>query len=271
MRDKDFEDYKQELELASESTKSVYLFYLNKFFDLVKKPSREIKRPDVIKFLNSLKADNQAIATQKMALRVLSAYFKKYLDRKHVTEGISLPRESKERVVLTREEVKDLIGAPKLSERDRLIIEFVYCSGVRVSEVVKLEKRDIDFDTRLVRVRAGKGLKDRTTICSKKWVKKYLKWCKKRQKFLFCKQNGSPYSIDTIQHIIRGAAEKAGIKKKVTPHTLRHSFSTHLLEAGENIRKIQILLGHSNLNTTAIYTHISTKEIGETKDLLEKL
>ena len=189
-------------------------------------------------------------------------------------EDIKIPKKAKKLpVILTRDEVKALIGAAKLG-RNRLIVEFLYSSGVRVSELTKLKIEDINLKEKIAKVVGGKGNKDRIIILSDKWVKKIKKYLDKRKiknPWLFSKKNGKPLSVDTIQRIIKEAAQKAGIQKEVTPHKLRHSFATHLLEAGENIRKIQELLGHSSLNTTQIYTHVSVDQLKKVVSPLDKL
>ena len=175
--------------------------------------------------------------------------------------------------VLTHKEVKDLIKAAG-AKRDRLIVEFPYSSGCRVSECVKLKVNDLEFKERIATVRGGKGNKDRIIILSNEWlkhIKKYLKSKKIKSEFVFSKKNGKPISADTVQRIIKKSAEKAGIQKHVTPHTLRHSYATHLLEAGESIRKIQELLGHANLSTTQIYTSVSTEQLKKVQSPLDKL
>jgi len=143
-----------------------------------------------------------------------------------------------------------------------------------VSECVNLKVNDINLKEKIGRIVAGKGNKDRVIILSREWakyLKKYLDKKKVKSEFVFSKKNGKSLSTDTVQRIIRIAAEKAGIQKHVTPHTLRHSYATHLLEAGENIRKIQELLGHSNLNTTQIYTHVSVEDLKKVESPLDKL
>ena len=154
------------------------------------------------------------------------------------------------------------------------MLQFMYGSGSRVSEVVKLKVEDINFKERTAMIRGGKGNKDRMIIISKEWikgVKKYLKKKKIQSDFVFSKKNGKNLSTDTVQRIVRESAEAARINKHVTPHSLRHSYATHLLEAGTNIRYIQALLGHSSLNTTQIYTNVANEQLKKVQSPLDKL
>ena len=131
-----------------------------------------------------------------------------------------------------------------------------------------------ELSNTLALIRSGKGNKDRLIILSKNWIidlKKYLKKKKIKSEYVFSKKNGTPISSDTIQRIIKESAKKAGITKTVTPHCLRHSYATHLLEAGTNIRYIQTLLGHSNLNTTQIYTNVANEQLKKVKSPLDNL
>jgi len=171
--------------------------------------------------------------------------------------------------VLTKREVKKLIEHAG-SDKTRLIIELIYSAGLRVSEAVKLEINHIDFDENMISIKSGKGQKDRTTLLSPvtaKHLKKYILTLDKDEKYLFPSKNET-LSSRNIQKIIQRAAKKAGITKKTTPHSLRHSFATHLLENGTDIRLIQELLGHSQLSTTQIYTHVSKEQLKKIKSPL---
>ena len=154
------------------------------------------------------------------------------------------------------------------------MLQFMYGSGCRVSEVVKIKVEDINLKERTAMIRSGKGNKDRLIILSKDWIKglkKYLKKKKIKSEVVFSKKNGKTLSTDTVQRIVRESAQKAGINKHVTPHCLRHSYATHLLEAGTNIRYIQSLLGHSSLNTTQIYTNVASEQLKKVESPLDKL
>jgi integrase/recombinase XerD len=200
-------------------------------------------------------------------------FFKNYL-KKNIVDEIKTPKKIKSLPkVLTKQEIKELFKATRFG-RNRLMLQFMYGSGARVSEVVKLKVEDINIKERTAMIRSGKGAKDRMIILSKDWIKdlkKYFKKKKIKSEFVFSKKNGKCLSTDTVQRIVRDSAKKAGIQKHVTPHSLRHSYATHLLEAGTNIRYIQSLLGHSNLNTTQIYTNVANEQLKKIVSPLDKM
>ncbi|HHW16829.1 MAG TPA: tyrosine-type recombinase/integrase [Methanothermobacter sp.] len=178
---------------------------------------------------------------------------------------------------LNEDEVKRLIRAVDADTRkrkftrtrDKLILSLLYSSGLRVSELVSLNVNDIDLKERTIRIR-GKGNKDRIVLFdqkTKKLIKDYLRERTQESEYLFLNRFGKPLTPRYIQIAIKNYAIKAGIKKKVTPHILRHSFATHLLKNGVDIRAIQQLLGHSNLSTTQIYTSV---DMGTLKNLYDR-
>jgi len=174
--------------------------------------------------------------------------------------------------VLSKDEVRAMIEkAP--TEKSRLIVELLYSSGLRVSECTALRINDLETEEKMGWVRNGKGGKDRIFLVSdklKRDLKHYL-YKKKPKEWLFEGKTENMLSPRDIQGIIKRCARIAGIKKKVSPHTMRHSFATHLLEAGTDIRKIQELLGHANLQTTQIYTSVSSAELVKVKSPLDLL
>jgi len=267
---------KQELVVSGYSPRTVkmYLCYFNEFIGFANKPAEEVVREDIVGFLAGKKENgNVSNATLALAHAALHFFFHNVARRK-IVEDIKIAKKAKKLpVVLGKHEVKALIKAAP-PKRDRLIVEFLYSSGCRVSEAVKLKTEEINFKERVGTVRGGKGNKDRTIILSKDWLKKAKKYIarkKTKTEFVFSKKNGKPLSTDTVQRIVKNAAKKAGIQKRVTPHTMRHSYATHLLEAGENIRKIQELLGHNDLSTTQIYTKVSMQELKKVKSPLDSL
>ena len=181
-------------------------------------------------------------------------------------------------VVLNQKEVGDLLSVIK-NPKYYAMVSTLYGAGLRISEALNLQIKDIDSVNRVITVREGKGKKDRQTILSEKLLQilrdYYRKSKVKPTTYLFpnTKDSNKPFSKRQTQSFVRKAGLEAGIQKSVTSHTLRHSFATHLLENGTNIRKIQVILGHKSLKTTSLYTHLAKdflKEVQSPLDNLEK-
>ncbi|MBI4895561.1 MAG: tyrosine-type recombinase/integrase [Candidatus Aenigmarchaeota archaeon] len=167
-------------------------------------------------------------------------------------------------VVLSREEVSRLIDAPN-NIKHRNVLMFLYYAGLRLNELIDLRWEDIDADRNLIHIKEGKGGKDRIVFLHEK-LKGLINGNK--NSIIFYSERNKKYNKRTIQQIVKNASKIAGIKKKISPHSLRHSFATHLLEGGADIRYIQKLLGHKNLQTTQIYTHVANKDIKNLANLL---
>lgn len=165
-------------------------------------------------------------------------------------------------IVLSKQEINRMINSLN-NLKHRLVIAFLYSSGLRLSELINLKKSDINIIDNTIHIKNAKGKKDRITILSKK-VKKLLRMYSPGEIYVF-ENSGIKYSKKSVQEIIKRAARIAGINKRVTPHTLRHSFATHVLESGVDIRYIQKLLGHSRLSTTQIYTHLANDDLKKIK------
>jgi site-specific recombinase XerD len=171
----------------------------------------------------------------------------------------------------SKDEVSRIIGAIS-NLKHRCIISLIYSAGLRRSELINLKIRDIDSGRMLIRVEDSKGNKDRYTLLSKKVLNELRDYYKvwKPKEWLFEGAEKEAYSATSIAKILNMAVNKSGIKKRVTPHMLRHSFATHLLEQGTDLRYIQELLGHENSKTTEIYTHVSNKKLKEIKNPLDE-
>ena len=266
---------KQELIVEGYSSKTIkmYLIYTREMIYFINKPLEELVKQDIISYLAYKKEKNCNNATLSLIHASMQYLFKKN-HMKTILEEIKIPKKAKSLPkVLTRDEIKKLFESTHFG-RNRLMLQFMYGSGCRVSEVTKIKVEELNFKERTATVRAGKGNKDRIIVLSKEWIhgiKKYLAKKKIQSEFVFSKKNGKPITTDTIQRIVREAAVNAGINKHVTPHCLRHSYATHLLEAGTNIRYIQTLLGHSSLNTTQIYTSVANDQLKKVVSPLDKL
>jgi len=188
----------------------------------------------------------------------------------------SIPRPKKEKklpTVLSRREIEAMIRAVR-NVRHRMMVMLLYSAGLRVSELVRLRTRDIDRERGVIHVRAGKGRKDRYTLLSERAARHVdlladFEAAEGKAWLFPGARTGRHLSTRTVQKVVTGAAKRAGIKKKVTPHVLRHSFATHLLEGGTDIRYIQELLGHSSTRTTQIYTHVTQRELGKIRSPLD--
>ncbi len=169
--------------------------------------------------------------------------------------------------VLNREEINSLFDVT-LNLKHRFLLMTLYYTGIRLNEVVNLRWEDFDFERKTIHLKVAKGTKDRVLFLHQNIENLIQNFNLKKEGWVFQSNLGTKYNLRSVQMVVRHAAQRAGIKKKVTPHTLRHSFATHLLEAGADIRSIQTLLGHKNLQTTQIYTHVANKNIKELAKLI---
>lgn len=219
--------------------------------------------------------------SRRSVARILASLrgFSKYLVRtgriaNDFTRGIKSPRQEKKLpTVMTVDEVDKLLASaeredPILEKRDLAIFEMLYATGIRVSELVGLDVDDVDFNHNFIRV-LGKGRKERLVPCSENALECLREYLLERPKLaksstepaLFLNARGTRLSTRGVQYILEKQAEKAGIPKDISPHTFRHSFATHLLEGGADLRSVQEMLGHSNLSATQIYTRVSRQRL----------
>ena len=210
----------------------------------------------------------------KQVLAALRFFYRQVLCHGEVVEDVRGPRPQKRLpVVLSVQEVARFFKAIS-SLKHRTILMLAYGAGLRIGEAVRVRLSDIDRERNVIRVQQGKGKKDRYTVLSPallEILERYC-WAARPEDLLFttrCKDR--PISDSTVQGVCIQARKDSGIDKRISPHTLRHSFATHLLEAGTDLRVIQVLLGHASPKTTAIYTHVSTALIGRTVSPLDSL
>ena len=209
-----------------------------------------------------------AVQTCCLKLTGLRFFYKHVLDQP-ITVGFSLPKTPRRLPsVLTKQQVRRIIDAPG-NLKHRLVLMTTYAAGLRAGEVRRLKPEHIDSQRMLIKVENGKGRKDRCTMLSKRLLaelRRYYQACRP-QTYLFPssfkKRKDQPLSYEAVRCIYEKARKKAGVKTGKGLHTLRHSFATHLLEAGYDIRKIQVLMGHARLPTTMIYLHVSRKTLSK--------
>ena len=232
-------------------------------------------REEIRGYLRYLKEERDVSRSSfKQTVGALRFLYRVTLDRPELLSHIPYPREKRrDPVVLSQDEVGRLLKALE-NLKHRALAMTLYAGGPRISEVLGLEVRDIDSDRMVITVRHGKGDKDRQVVLSVVLLETLRAYCRmyRPRTWLFDGQiPGQPLTSRAVQRVIRVAGERAGITKRVTPHVLRHSYATHLLEAGTDLRMIQTLLGHRSLQSTAIYTHVATVRLRSIKSPLDAL
>lgn len=243
-----------------------------KLLDFLKKNPSEVSSDD-LKFFMSEELSDKSSSSIVLFLSAIKYAYTNILGN-DITLKVKRPKKEKRLpAVLTKDEIKKLFDSME-NKKSKLIVSMMYACGMRVSEILNLKISDLDFDNKTGNIRQAKGKKDRffniPAFLSKDLKKQAEEQKNANQVFLFSGPNGA-LSPRNIQKIVSLASKKAEIKKEVHPHTLRHSFATHLLENNVDIRKIQELLGHADLSTTQIYTHISKEELKKIKSPIDEL
>jgi len=245
-----------------------YKFQVSSFFDYLDKSRLNLNSEGVKSYLLS---QNKARSTIRLSHMAIRFFFLEVLGKPLSLEEVPLmKRENKLPKVISREKIKIIIDSCG-NIKHRLIVKFLYSSGLRLSELLNLKRSDIDFDNNLILVRQGKGAKDRMTLLSPRLKDDLLKYYSKYQfntEYIFEGRNGK-YTKKSVQKILERLGKK--IEIKIHPHMLRHSFATHLLESGTDLRYIQKLLGHSSSTTTEIYTHVANNHLKNIKSPLDNL
>lgn len=246
-------------EKRSENTVKEYTYFVENMLRHFRKEVENITSEDLKRYKMYLSTRKKySKNTLYLAIEAIKAYFKyKGLD---TARNLSPPKRPKQMPkYLTENEVRKLLSVASENPRDYAILSFLAYSGLRVSELCNLKIEDVDFQERIVRVH-GKGDKDRIVIVSPhamEALEKYLSTRKDSLEYLFSSQKSEKITRVQVFRIVKKYARKAGIKKNVTPHVLRHTLATTLLKRGVDIRYIQQFLGHSSVATTQIYTHIN--------------
>lgn len=231
----------------------------------------DLDENDVRAYLQKLIRENRSNSYINQAINSIKFYYEVVMEMPNRFYAIERPRiEEKLPEVLSKEEVFSIIANTN-NIKHRCIVSLLYSAGLRRSEVLNLKPEDIDGKRMVIKVRSAKGNRDRYTILSEKVLielREYFKqWQPKRM--LFEGRAASRYSPESVARIVKDSARRANIRKRVTPHMLRHSFATHLLEAGTDLRYIQVLLGHKSTKTTEIYTHVATNVYFQIKNPLD--
>ncbi|MFA6393730.1 MAG: tyrosine-type recombinase/integrase [Patescibacteria group bacterium] len=287
---------KQEMKLRNFSGKTIksYLYYITDALRFANSGPKNVTSENIRGYLEKMADDGKSASTLNTAYSALKFYFEKILCRRFFMNIPRAKTPKKLPEVLSKEEVKKILGTIQ-NVKHKLLLGLIYSSGLRVSEAVKLKVKDLDFDRMMLFIRAGKGKKDRITIMSEKMIgvlKKYV--CRKNpDDYVFESErsrvlNANSGTVDeklknggaetgskknrlterSAQKVFSNALKKSGVKKHASCHCLRHSFATHLLENGTDIRYIQELLGHAKLETTQIYTKVAGNVLEKIKSPL---
>jgi len=274
LRDRMVQDLK--LRCYRRGTVQVYVGCVKRFVAFHRKPPAEMGESEVREFLLHLAEEKHLVAaTLRTYLGSIAFLYATTLGRPEVCARIPWPRDGRRKLpdILSLAEVERLLGAVD-AIKHRAIITTAYGAGLRITEACSLRVGDIDSQRGLLHVRDGKRGRDRYVMLADallSGLREYWKLVRPAGLFLFPGHGRDYISPSAVNQALHKAVAAAKIKKRVTPHTLRHSFATHLLEAGESIRVIQALLGHSSIRTTARYTQVSAAQIARTKSPLDRL
>lgn len=281
----DYLRYAQVERGLSENTIASYRQDLQTFLDFLVKEKQntwEVEAVEIDLFLGKLRDEGKATSSISRMLSSLRKFYQ-WLLRQDIIKSdplvkIDSPKQEKRLpLALSEAEVDKLLVQPNIKKasgiRDRAILETLYATGMRVSELINLQMGDLHQDIKLIKV-LGKGSKERLVPISNvalSWIDEYDKQVRQKQILkvgsftdtIFLNQRGGKLSRQAVWQLIKKYCQTAGITKNVTPHTLRHTFATHLLENGADLRVVQELLGHSDISTTQIYTNLTQKHIME--------
>ena len=252
----------------SKQTIKSYIYNVSRYLSFLDKSRLNPTKESVKSYLL---AQNLSVNSMRLQHASISFFFREILKEPFNFEEVPIKKKEKPLPkVISKEKIKEMINLCE-NIKHRTIIKLLYSSGLRLQELIDLKRKDIDFDRNTIHVKKGKGKKDRITLISEKLKIDLLKYYSNynfNTEYVFEGRNGK-YTKKSVQKVLDLLGKKAGIK--LTPHMLRHSFATHLLESGTDIRHIQKLLGHSDVSTTQIYTHVTNSELQNIKSPLDNL
>ena len=269
--------YQQKLNIQNYSPQTInsYLSSIKMFISYFQ--ANKFKALDeniIVKYLDYCKTQKQySLSSMKLAYSSIKFLFTNVLEKDFPSSlKFSFRKEEKLPAVLSEKDISLILKATT-NIKHKSILMTIYSAGLRISELLNLKINELDFHRKTISIIGAKGKKDRMVMLSEKLIpllKKYLNKYQPRE-FLFENPNGGSYSATSIRSFYKRSLLRADINKKVTVHTLRHSFATHLLEHGTDIRYIQELLGHKKLETTQIYTHITKPSFNKLISPLDKI
>jgi integrase/recombinase XerD len=253
-------------------TQKAYLGWMRRLVKQSRRTADELSESDVRSFVLRLTDEKRSVSTINQAISALAFFYREVVPREWPRE-VQLQRAPQRLpVTLSADEVRRLLDAAS-TLRERAMMEIAYSGGLRLGEVLRLKVTDIDSGRMVIRVERGKGGKDRQVMLATSLLETLRAYWKQRKPrtWLFPGQGGKPLHPTMVQRAFTAAKRAARIDKPVSFHSLRHSFATHLMESGVNVRTIQALLGHRSLGTTERYTHVAGAYLRETRSPLDRL
>lgn len=246
----------------SRRTIKAYMAHNRQFLRWFGHSAREVTADDIKNFLQYLKTEGHTNTSLNSVISSLKFYYQQVLKRKLFYTVTRPKREQYLPIVLSRDEIQKMLDTT-VNLKHRLMLALAYGAGLRVSEVVGLQIRDIDLANQAIYIHQGKGNKDRLTLLPQSLLDQLQQVTGVRHghEYLFASLDGGPLTTRTAQKIFEQALERAGLSKLATFHSLRHSFATHLLEQGIDLRYVQELLGHHDVRTTQRYTHVTSTRL----------
>ncbi len=250
----------------SEKTIKSYLYYIKEYLNFSKKHKITDKNKAIEKYLLNLQEKQKSSQTINLALSSVKYFYRNVLKSSDKIDFKCAKINSRLPIVLSRSDIEKILNSLENSKH-RLMISLGYAAGLRVSEVVGLKVRDIDLNELIIHIKNAKNKKDRITVFPEKLKKdiQNLIAGKNGNDFVFESNRGGKLTTTSLQKVFKKALKKSGNKKEATFHSLRHSFATHLLENGTDVRYVQELLGHSNIRTTQIYTKVTNPKLKNIK------
>jgi site-specific recombinase XerD len=247
----------------SASTIETYMSCLRFFYEHFNESVDNLSKKEIENYQYHLVKKGYSRSTQNQHINAIKYYYEQVLKRKRETYYIERPRKDRKLPsVLDKTEIHAIINCTS-NLKHKAALTIIYACGLRISELIDLKIASIDGERMLIKIVNSKGAKDRYVPLPEnvhKLLRKYYVQYRPRV-YLFNGAEKLKYSPISVRNVLKRSAKKAGIRKNVTPHTLRHSYATHVLESGIDIRYIQAILGHNSIKTTEIYTHVSTKNV----------
>ncbi len=261
----------RELKIRNYSSKTIksYLYRLREYFSFKRNHFADLNQENIRDFLLHCEKKHTSPQSRNLFLNAIKFYYRHVVKIQQKIEIQSVKKPKSLPTILSRNEVIKILESLK-NAKHKLLLSLAYGSGLRVSEVVGLKVQDLDFEELTVRINQSKGQKDRISVMPESLIDslKNLVAGKIRNDFVFVSERGGKLTTRTAQKVFKNTLRNLGIKKDATFHSLRHSFATHLLENGTDVRFVQELLGHQNIRTTQIYTHVTNPKIKNIKSPL---